>query len=70
MAKLADALDLGSSGVTRAGSSPVIRIKKPESLCFRAFFMSGEFENAYGKWKNYGFDIYFDSNRLFSLEII
>ena len=26
MAKLADALDLGSSGVTRAGSSPVIRI--------------------------------------------
>lgn len=27
MAELADALDLGSSGATRAGSSPVIRIK-------------------------------------------
>ena len=26
MAELADALDLGSSGNTRAGSSPVIRI--------------------------------------------
>lgn len=30
MAELADALDLGSSGVTRAGSSPVIRRKKPQ----------------------------------------
>ncbi len=28
MAELADALDLGSSGQPRAGSSPVIRIKK------------------------------------------
>ena len=28
MAKLADALDLGSSEATRAGSSPVIRIQK------------------------------------------
>ena len=27
MAELADALDLGSSGESRAGSSPVIRIK-------------------------------------------
>ena len=26
--------------------------------------MSGNLENDYGKWKNYGFDIYFDSNRL------
>ena len=30
MAELADALDLGSSGHPRAGSSPVIRIKDPE----------------------------------------
>ena len=28
MAELADALDLGSSGNTRAGSTPVIRIVK------------------------------------------
>ena len=29
VAELADALDLGSSGVTRAGSIPVIRIRIP-----------------------------------------
>ena len=29
VAELADALDLGSSGESRAGSSPVIRIKNP-----------------------------------------
>ena len=36
MAKLADALDLGSSVATRAGSSPVIRIA--EILIFQGFF--------------------------------
>lgn len=36
MAKLADALDLGSSAARRAGSSPVIRIKPPERR-FRGF---------------------------------
>ena len=36
MAKLADALDLGSSEATRAGSSPVIRIA--EILIFQCFF--------------------------------
>lgn len=36
MAKLADALDLGSSEATRAGSSPVIRIV--EILIFQGFF--------------------------------
>ena len=36
MAKLADALDLGSSEATRAGSSPVIRIE--EILIFQGFF--------------------------------
>jgi hypothetical protein len=36
MAKLADALDLGSSEATRAGSSPVIRIA--EILIFQGFF--------------------------------
>lgn len=35
MAKLADALDLGSSGATRAGSSPVIRILRREIEIFR-----------------------------------
>ena len=35
MAKLADALDLGSSEATRAGSSPVIRIA--EILIFQGF---------------------------------
>ena len=30
MAELADALDLGSSGNTRAGSTPVIRTAKKE----------------------------------------
>ena len=34
MAELADALDLGSSGDTRAGSSPVNR-KIRKALCFR-----------------------------------
>ena len=34
MAELADALDLGSSGESRAGSSPVIRIKKRPSGSF------------------------------------
>ena len=32
MAELADALDLGSSGVPRAGSIPVIRIQLRESF--------------------------------------
>ena len=36
MAKLADALDLGSSEATRAGSSPVIRIA--EILILQGFF--------------------------------
>ena len=36
MAKLADALDLGSSEATRVGSSPVIRIA--EILIFQGFF--------------------------------
>ena len=40
MAKLADALDLGSSEATRAGSSPVIRIA--EILIFRGFFFYAE----------------------------
>ena len=31
MAELADALDLGSSGISRAGSSPVIRTKTEAS---------------------------------------
>ena len=35
MAKLADALDLGSSGATRAGSSPVI---STQDNSFREFF--------------------------------
>ena len=35
MAELADALDLGSSEATRAGSSPVIRIA--EILIFQGF---------------------------------
>ena len=40
MAELADALDLGSSGVPRAGSIPVIRIQLRESFigslfCFK-----------------------------------
>ena len=39
MAKLADALDLGSSEATRAGSSPVIRIA--EILIFQGFFLCG-----------------------------
>ncbi len=37
MAELADALDLGSSGNTRAGSTPVTRIKK-QSFNMVAFF--------------------------------
>ena len=36
MAELADALDLGSSGESRAGSSPVIRIKKTLWVFFYA----------------------------------
>ena len=40
MAKLADALDLGSSEATRAGSSPVIRIA--EILIFQGFFFYAE----------------------------
>ena len=40
MAKLADALDLGSSEATRAGSSPVIRIA--ENLIFQGFFFYAE----------------------------
>lgn len=40
MAKLADALDLGSSEATRAGSSPVIRIS--EILIFQGFFFYAE----------------------------
>ncbi len=38
MAELADALDLGSSGESRAGSSPVIRIKKKHSHLRECFF--------------------------------
>ena len=39
MAEMVDALDLGSSGVTRAGSSPVICTKtRKMSLNIRAFF--------------------------------
>ena len=40
MAELADALDLGSSGYPRAGSSPVIRTIEEKALLFirRAFF--------------------------------
>ena len=34
MAKLADALDLGSSEATRAGSSPVIRIGASSDTAF------------------------------------
>ena len=34
MAELADALDLGSSGVTRAGSIPVSR-SQAKTLCFQ-----------------------------------
>ena len=39
VAELADALDLGSSGESRAGSSPVIRIQKKYRLkrCFFCF---------------------------------
>ena len=44
MAKLADALDLGSSEATRAGSSPVIRIA--EILIFKvSFFMRNKKES-------------------------
>ena len=37
MAKLADALDLGSSGATRAGSSPVISTKDNSFVEFFLF---------------------------------
>ena len=37
MAELADALDLGSSGVTRTGSIPASRTKK--SRFYRDFFI-------------------------------
>ena len=40
VAELADALDLGSSEATRAGSSPVIRIA--EILIFQGFFFYAE----------------------------
>ena len=46
MAELADALDLGSSGYPRAGSSPVIRTIKEKCLCRRqgcfSFIWSGQ----------------------------
>lgn len=45
MAELADALDLGSSGATRAGSSPVIRISGAEAIknIPRLFLIVGRF---------------------------
>ncbi len=39
MAELADALDLGSSGNTRAGSTPVIRIKKDALQNMQGIFL-------------------------------
>ena len=48
MAELADALDLGSSGISRAGSSPVIRTKteaskKPSAMRFFGCFLFSYF---------------------------
>ena len=40
MAELADALDLGSSGATRSGSSPVIRTLKGYMIYHIAFFLA------------------------------
>ena len=39
MAKLADALDLGSSAARHVGSSPSIRTKKSLALDSKGFFM-------------------------------
>ena len=39
MAELADALDLGSSGVTRAGSIPVNRTRQYERVGFPTLFL-------------------------------
>lgn len=39
MAELADALDLGSSGNTRAGSTPVIRILRVPEMGFSGTFL-------------------------------
>ena len=49
MAELADALDLGSSGYPRAGSSPVIRTIEEKALLFirRAFFYHEYFRRKY-----------------------
>ena len=60
MAKLADALDLGSSEATRAGSSPVIRISiEDASESERTSFVFPDFEaffivffiSAWQRWK-------------------
>ena len=49
MAELADALDLGSSGNTRAGSTPVIRIfESTENGIFRCFFCKYKRRAYYG----------------------
>ena len=44
MAELADAPDLGSGGETRAGSSPVIRIKELSGLCALEAFCFGGYQ--------------------------
>ena len=51
MAELADALDLGSSGNTRAGSTPVIRIFKSTGNGISRYFFCfiGNFSNR-KKW--------------------
>ena len=48
MAELADALDLGSSGSLRAGSSPVIRTKNPalEPFCAPGVLLCPRFSHA------------------------
>ena len=49
MAELADALDLGSSGNTRAGSTPVIRMFKSTGTgIFRYFFCKCKRKAYYG----------------------
>ena len=62
MAELADALDLGSSGRPCRFESCYPHTNSLKAYAFGLFFMFGDLENASEKWKNYGFDIYFDSN--------
>ena len=55
MAELADALDLGSSGLSRAGSSPVIRTKtktskKPGIMRFFGCFLFSYFIDLVVVW--------------------